>query len=69
MRTDVFFVKERCEWLIDTIGVPSTRLARLVGLSPSALEKWRHDRLQLSTARVREVANRLQQLGLYGGNQ
>lgn len=69
MRTDAIYVKNRIEWLLLEIGIPATRLAKLVGISPSALEKWRHGKLILTTARVRQIADRLQELELYGSGQ
>lgn len=64
-RTDIIYTRERCEWLIN-LGFPATRLAKLVGISPSGLEKWLHHKLSLTTARVRQIADKLIELGLYG---
>lgn len=48
-------LQRRCTRFLDALGVPVTSFARMVGLSPSSVHKWRSGILKLSESTLQRI--------------
>lgn len=56
-------LKQRLTSFLTALGVPTTAFCRAVGISTSALYKWRKGLLRLSDATLQRIDNNLSRYG------